>query len=106
MRKLFLVILLFWFSAKHTTQIQAQDYMDLLLLYVDEKYDICFHKSKKTYKLYVTICNTVYYGYNLLNILLWHPCCSMEMDQFADLLTGYTRLSGWLGRIQRVGDSG
>jgi len=30
-----------------TTTLKAQDYMDLLLLFVDEKYDICFHKAMK-----------------------------------------------------------
>ncbi len=50
MRRLFMLILMFGFSFKLTLPVHAQfegDFMDLLLLYVDEKYDICFHKSIK-----------------------------------------------------------
>ena len=50
MRRIFLLILLTWFTIKPSPSLLAQgtdDFMDLLLLYVDEKYDICFHKAIK-----------------------------------------------------------
>lgn len=46
--KLKYIFLIFFFVFKGTSLIYTQEeYMDLLLLYVDEKYDICFSKSMK-----------------------------------------------------------
>ncbi len=50
MRRYFLLILLTWFSIKITPSIIAQgtdDFMDLLIMYVDEEYDKCFIKAIK-----------------------------------------------------------
>ena len=47
MKKLLLLISLFLSQLVFTFTLNAQDYMDLLLLFVDEKYDICYHKAIK-----------------------------------------------------------
>ena len=47
MKKLLLLISLFLSQLMFTLTLNAQDYMDLLLLFVDEKYDICYHKAIK-----------------------------------------------------------
>jgi len=47
MKKLLLILSLFLYVASHTAGVFAQEYEDLLILYVDEKYDKCFDKSVK-----------------------------------------------------------
>ena len=50
MKHLFKFISLIFISIQLLAPLQAksqEDFMDLLLLFVDEKYDICFHKSLK-----------------------------------------------------------
>ena len=41
------IVLLLFFVFKGLTPVFSQEYMDLLLLFVDEKYDVCFSKSMK-----------------------------------------------------------
>lgn len=45
MKKLLLILSLFFYAASHS--VIAQEYKDLLLLFVDEKYEKCYSKSMK-----------------------------------------------------------